>query len=55
MFDNYCLQKLLAEDTSSLGKEPPGADPGFLEMGIICITEWGFHFADFISFFLDIQ
>ena len=31
-----------------------GADPGFLEMGFICIKVWGACFADFISFFLNI-
>ena len=31
-----------------------GADPGFLGRGFICIKVWGFHFADSISFFLNI-
>ena len=31
-----------------------GADPGFLKRGFICINEWGFCFADLISFFLNI-
>ena len=29
----------------------PGADPGFLERGLICIMMWG-HFVDIISFVL---
>ena len=31
-------------------------DPGYLERGFICtcIKVWGFRFADFISFFLNI-
>ena len=31
-----------------------GADPGFLERGIICIKLWGSVNANFISFFLNI-
>ena len=27
---------------------------GFLERGFICIKVWGVHFADFISFFINI-
>ena len=30
------------------------AGPGFLERRFICIKIWGFRFADFISFFLNI-
>ena len=30
------------------------ADPGFLERGFICIKVLGVHFADFMSFFLNI-
>ena len=32
----------------------PGADPGFLERGFICIKVLGVRFADFISFFFNI-
>ena len=32
----------------------PGADPGFLERGFVCIKVRGVHFADFISLFLNI-
>ena len=32
-----------------------GEDQGFLEKGFICISLWGVRFADFISFFLNIQ
>ena len=31
-----------------------GEDQGFLEKGFICIKVWGFPYADFISFFLNI-
>ena len=32
----------------------PGADPGFLETGFLCIMVWAVRFADLISFFLNI-
>ena len=32
----------------------PGADPGFLERGFICIKVWGFRFAFTISFCFNI-
>ena len=43
--------------TPKTGKPAPrllvsGADPGFLEKGLISIKVWGGRFADFISFFL---
>ena len=48
------FHKLQNTERQTTFTQTQGADPGFLERGFVCIKVWGIHFADFISFVLNI-
>ena len=56
MMDSYLLCLLLRTFVNCLDPDQaPGADPGFLERGFICVMVWGFALLILSYFFLNIQ